>query len=346
MYYLFYAGMANDKCSEQIGLALSRDGMCFHRVGADGLILPRGPEGSWTELRTCNPVVLREDGQFLMWYQGVSHSGYSIGRAASEDGVRWHADEHPCLTGSSFAEALQPDLHGCKGVIEPCVFRWRNMYRMYFMTYDTPAVGNRLHLAESADGVTWSLVAANLLCGRDFGDIQVFYPQVVASEVDTKMYLTLRRIEDLRTGMYRLSSRDGLTFGALQPVWPKNDNLRRLAPRKLASCLPIQRGRGLAGRAIKAVQALGGLIDPYPGGYAHTTFVEAEMDSGIYFHGYKTDKKGVRGGSVHMSIGLIKPGASSSMIREVFAPANDPLAWDAFFVADPFILKIDDERTP
>ncbi|SVC14847.1 uncharacterized protein METZ01_LOCUS267701, partial [marine metagenome] len=40
MYYLYYAGIPTDKRTEQIGLAVSEDGVHFDRVNSTGLILP------------------------------------------------------------------------------------------------------------------------------------------------------------------------------------------------------------------------------------------------------------------------------------------------------------------
>src|SRR5438046_2313543 len=91
--------MAEDDENEQIGAAVSDDGLSFTRVGAAGLVLPRDPEQRWRGLRVCNPTVLVEDGRFLMWYQGIEPETLhtSLGLATSLDGVAWDADPEPCL---------------------------------------------------------------------------------------------------------------------------------------------------------------------------------------------------------------------------------------------------------
>ena len=79
MPFLYYAGMAADRHTEQIGLAVSTDGRTFERVHGSGLIVPRLPAVPWKALRTCNPTVIRFQGRWLMFYQGVGR-----GAAAGE----------------------------------------------------------------------------------------------------------------------------------------------------------------------------------------------------------------------------------------------------------------------
>lgn len=83
VWYLFYAGSYNN-ARQQIGLALSTDGIHFRRYGYDGLVFPCGCAGTWNSCESGHPGVFRdEDGRIYMFYQGKSKmpgasSGYEL----------------------------------------------------------------------------------------------------------------------------------------------------------------------------------------------------------------------------------------------------------------------------
>lgn len=72
--YMFYAGAFN--CSpQQIGCAVSSDGVLFRRVSPRPLLGP-GSEGAWNSCESGHPYVFRDDdGKIHLFYQGSPDMG-------------------------------------------------------------------------------------------------------------------------------------------------------------------------------------------------------------------------------------------------------------------------------
>ncbi len=95
-YRMWYAGHDGGGGTWGIGYATSPDGVSWTRASNDPVIVP---EEGWEFTAIHTPVVLVEDGKFLMWYggqEGVFGSGGIVqtGFAASEDGTNWVKDEN------------------------------------------------------------------------------------------------------------------------------------------------------------------------------------------------------------------------------------------------------------
>ena len=74
--YLFYAGAYNN-CPQQIGLAVSEDGVQFKRV-SDTPFLPSGEPGSWNSSESGHPYVFEDDDSRIhLFYQGNNDQGKS-----------------------------------------------------------------------------------------------------------------------------------------------------------------------------------------------------------------------------------------------------------------------------
>lgn len=74
--YLFYAGAYN--CSpQQIGCAVSDDGICFMRLQKTPL-LANGPAGSWNSAESGHPYIFEDvDGKIHLFYQGSPDNGHN-----------------------------------------------------------------------------------------------------------------------------------------------------------------------------------------------------------------------------------------------------------------------------
>ena len=74
--YLFYGGAYN--CSpQQIGAAVSADGVSFRRIFAEPF-LPAGGKGEWNEGESGHPYVFEDDdGTVWLFYQGTADGGES-----------------------------------------------------------------------------------------------------------------------------------------------------------------------------------------------------------------------------------------------------------------------------
>lgn len=74
--YMFYAGAYNN-CPQQINVAVSEDGIDFHRLFQEPL-LPCGAPGSWNSSESGHPYVFEDtDGRVYLFYQGNNDNGKS-----------------------------------------------------------------------------------------------------------------------------------------------------------------------------------------------------------------------------------------------------------------------------
>ena len=313
-FLLYYAGMAQDIVTEQIGLAVSEDGWDFRRVG-DGLIIPIDSTKPWKSLRTCNPTVLQGDGRFLMFYQGISlDRQVSIACATSPDGIHWTCDENPALTAENSAEVLNSALHGTTDLIEPSVVRVGPGYRMWFITRGSNEPGNRLHHAISADGLSWFIDRTDLLTGENLGTkCRIHYPQVVPTGSGYWLYISIRGPRG-RFSVRRGYSVDGYIFGLWEDVTPPDF------------------GASLVSSVLSKLKLR---THQYSHGLAHSHIVPDDTVQRTYYHAYHLDKERRTYMDV-VSVNSWEP----LRIRRVFGRAEDQCAWDSFFVADPYVLRL------
>jgi hypothetical protein len=328
--YLYYAGMAADQENEQIGLAISRDGAAFERAGRGGLILARDPEVDWRSLRVCNPTVLLEEGGFLMVFQGIAHGTQhvSIGVARSPDGIEWTVEDPPALPWERMAE-VDPGLDPSRrvGLIEPALLREGRTYRMWFVYLHASRPGNALFYAESEDLRAWDLRPAPLVSGRDFGRYRLHYPQLVPVEGGYELYFMLRSVENGADGIFRMRSPDGIALEGLEQLLPFSPDGVALEPRSASA--PGRVGRALAWRYHKWLRGGRNLL-----GYGHPHVVG---DGRVMY--YQGAHVGPRGRWFDVGRAELRGGRWADA-GPVLAPAGDRAAWDAVFVADPFVLEV------
>ena len=72
--YMFYAGAYNN-CPQQIGCAVSTDGVTFRRISNEP-ILPAGAPGEWNSSESGHPYAFTDDdGSQYLFYQGNNDNG-------------------------------------------------------------------------------------------------------------------------------------------------------------------------------------------------------------------------------------------------------------------------------
>ena len=127
------------------------------------------------------PYVLKQPDGFRMWYVSARrwlrdehglHYDVAIRRAVSDDGVRWAADEQPCIVPASADEYA---------VGRPSVLYEGGTYRMWYSvrSFSEPY---RMGYAESADGIVWTRRDAEVGIERStdgWDSAMICYPQVV-----------------------------------------------------------------------------------------------------------------------------------------------------------------------
>lgn len=181
--YLYYQGWQRTERIPYLiftGLA-TRDA----NAGADGFakhartpILDRTDHDPF--LRAA-PYVIKDAGAFRMWFVSARswtedehglHYDVVIRHARSADGIRWEADEQPCL---------EPESSDDYAVGRPSVLRDGDGFRMWYgiRSFTQPY---RVGYAESADGLSWTRRDADAGIERSesgWDSEMLFSPQVV-----------------------------------------------------------------------------------------------------------------------------------------------------------------------
>jgi hypothetical protein len=344
VFLLYYAGMAADRHTEQIGLAVSTDGRTFERANGSGLIVPRQPAVPWKALRTCNPTVLRFQGRWVMFYQGVGRGEapgeltHSIALAHSSDGLSWECDEEPFLTFDHVRRscpAFAADASG--GVLEPAVLVQGPRLVLYFVAYRrTYQEGTWLLRAASADGATWSIEPDPVLSSIQFGDYRLHYPQVTEQAGGLGLWFSLIDRQTQASAILKMSSAEGAAWDGLRQILPAADG-PRVRPREIVALPTFFDGRPPG--FVRLNRALNRLFRDGRDylGYAHSHVAPVPGGDRLYYHAYHQR----RDGKIWMDIGSSILGSESDLASHVRAlePSSDGQAWDSFFVADPFVTE-------
>ena len=337
---LYYAGMAADRQTEQIGLAVS-NGDAFERVEGDGLIIARDPSLAWKSLRVCNPTVISWQGSWLMFYQGVGPGPgdtavHAIAAARSADCIHWTCDEQPLLT-FDHVRAVFPRFATAAvgGVLEPAIVGAADSLTMYFVAYvGSYRDGSYLLRATSVDGRCWSIDRDWLLPSTQFGRFRLHYPEVVTGPSGDALWFSLFDLHTGSAAIFRMSSIDGAHFERLHQVLPAAATPPSVRHREVLS-LSIN-GTALRGlsRFNHAVNATVWHGRNYLG-FAHSHLESNDRGQRMYYHAYHLDARG----RVWMDIGrCLLDGDRVTGHTTVFTPSRSVDAWDAFFVADPFVV--------
>jgi predicted GH43/DUF377 family glycosyl hydrolase len=85
VYYMYYT-KALAELQDVICLATSNDGIHWTDKG---VVIDRGPSGSWYDRAVGRPSVIYEDGVFKMWFDGNNGVARHVGYATSADGFNW-----------------------------------------------------------------------------------------------------------------------------------------------------------------------------------------------------------------------------------------------------------------
>ena len=94
-WYLYYLGQ--DGPTGHIGLATSKDGICWNRYGSNPVL--KRDESSWDSLRLSPQTVLKYGDRYFMFYNGYDGDIYSSAVAISDDLIRWEKYEgNPTFT--------------------------------------------------------------------------------------------------------------------------------------------------------------------------------------------------------------------------------------------------------
>jgi predicted GH43/DUF377 family glycosyl hydrolase len=202
LYYNLYSGF--DGGTWHTGLATSPDGIVWEKQGR--VLSPEGWEGNYI---AANGALLHDGEMFLYWYQAGTPPRIALAR--SRDGRKWRKHSVPVLElgpRGSWDE---------RGVADPYAVRYGGLYYLYYLGQDR-AARQRLGVARSADGVTWTKFRLNPVL--ELGEAGAFdenglgEPAVWFSNGSYWMLYTGRdRAENRRMGFAR--SQDGVAWRKL-----------------------------------------------------------------------------------------------------------------------------------
>ncbi len=124
-------------------------------------------EGTWYEGGVAHPSVVREDGEWRMYFDGFTTDldadrDRAIGVARSADGLTWLVDDSPVLRASDdgwdSARVMAPSVVAVpEGYVMTYMSTWRREGKGYLADFG---------FATSSDGVVWERAAQNPLLGN------------------------------------------------------------------------------------------------------------------------------------------------------------------------------------
>jgi predicted GH43/DUF377 family glycosyl hydrolase len=219
-YEMWFTAGAQIEIPYTIGFAWSSDGISWNVYSANPVLTPT--PGSWDAYTVLAPYVIRENGQYKMWYTGCATNQFlnRIGYATSPDGINWiKHSSNPVLTpGTEPWESA--------GVAYPCIMPYSNGYKMWYGGYSANLSVSALGYATSPDGITWEKYAGNpVLPPGAVGqwDHIVFAPRVLYIDNNYYMFYTGETVVYQSDKIGLATSPDGL-------VWTKYSSNPVLQP--------------------------------------------------------------------------------------------------------------------
>ena len=150
-----------------IGYAISADGINWKRFSKPAL--QRGPDGEWNADILSTGTVIKEDGEYKMWFSGGVGSlnpanqftKTSIGYATSQDGLNWTIYDDPATKEATFLFSDPVLEHGPDGAwdtnetFSASVLKTESGYNLWYSGWKAGSSQN-IGFATSNDGINWT----------------------------------------------------------------------------------------------------------------------------------------------------------------------------------------------
>ena len=202
LYKMWYSGGPPDG-AWQTGYATSTNGLDWN-IYSGNPVLEAGAAGSWDEIESDGPSVIKDGATYKMWYHGCNadYTLCSIGYATSPDGVTWtkHAG-NPVLQQT-------PGQWDESGLGWPRVIKNVAGYEMWYYS------GGKLGRATSPDGAAWIKYAGNPVLSEGWDGAGVSLASVLLEGGTYKLWTTSGA--GATRGIGYLESTNGITW--TQPV--------------------------------------------------------------------------------------------------------------------------------
>lgn len=154
LWYLWYTGQHEGK--SKIGLAISEDGVNFHRNESNPVL---APEFQFEGMAVMNPCTIWDESRqvFCMWYAaGDNYEPDVLCYAESIDGMKWEKRTKPVLTADKTKKYQKAKVGACD-----ILHLANGLYCMAYITYENVNVA-RIALAYSENGIcNWVLDKEN-----------------------------------------------------------------------------------------------------------------------------------------------------------------------------------------
>jgi hypothetical protein len=168
-----------------MGYASSTDGISFEKCPGNP-VFKVGQPGAWDSYEIEWPSVLKENGQFRLWYTGGDGNHEQIGYAVSNDGLAWTRSFANPVLRLGPANAWDDTL-----VAMPCVVNDSGVLRMWYGGYSSRYWG--IGYATMNDGFVWTKHASNpVLAGQGTGweSGHAMCPAVLYEGMEARMWYT------------------------------------------------------------------------------------------------------------------------------------------------------------
>lgn len=177
-WILYFAVGGEGHLQGRIGRATAASPAGPWTVDADPVLEP-GPPGAWDDEAVGHAKVLPDAIGYIMYYTGWGGGPSRIGRAVSEDGIRWTKDPAPVLeppTGEDAEERFQ--------VGDPTVVRTPNGAWLMVHRVSGPPGDVVLDLASSDDGRAWRIEPGDPVTRLGPGSPldMIFYSNVISTQ--------------------------------------------------------------------------------------------------------------------------------------------------------------------
>ncbi len=137
-----YTGVA------KIGYATSNDGL-FWQMHPSGPVLQAGA-APWESVEVSDPVVIRDDATYHMWYSGSDGATRRIGHATSANGIDWVRDP-----ANPVVDIGAPGAWNWLEVFAPSVVKVGPEYKLWYSGKTLPSAG-QTGFALSSNGSAWT----------------------------------------------------------------------------------------------------------------------------------------------------------------------------------------------
>ncbi len=210
-YEMWFTAGAQIEFPYTIGFAWSSDGIAWNVYSPNPVLTPT--PGSWDAYMVLAPYVIRENGQYKMWFTGCQTNSllFRIGYATSPDGINWtkHPSNPIFLPSHSTWELA--------AVAYPCIMPYSSGYKMWYGGFNANFSVTGIGYATSPDGITWERYTGNPVLSPGAGGIWdhvLFAPRVLY--IDNIYYMFYSG----ETVVYQ-SDKIGLATSADGLVWTK-----------------------------------------------------------------------------------------------------------------------------